>query len=230
MKSYGIMGGTFDPIHYGHLHIAESALHEFNLDKVWFVPNNHPAYKDRQNLSSAEHRINMIKLAIEPYYDFDINTIEIERGGDTYTVDTVEEFKKMYSHDKLFFIIGLDSLLSFLDWKAPDRIIECCDILVGTRNNVTVEKVMKKIDEIEDQLGVDGKIHLIHSTKLFKRPVSMGEEATFSDMIATGGISSSDIRNSIAQKKTKINGGLLPIKNAMSSEELQYIKNNKLYM
>src|SRR5699024_9121935 len=115
MKRIGILGGTFDPPHIGHLIIAEEVRIALDLTEVWFIPTYEPPHKDRAS-SSVEDRLNMLQRAIGEHPHFKIKTIEIERYGMTYTIDTMKTFKRMYPEDEFFFIIGADMVEYLPNW------------------------------------------------------------------------------------------------------------------
>ena len=107
----GILGGTFDPIHYGHLILAEEVSHSLKLDKLIFVPTNIPPHKKRFGIASCLDRYNMVKLAIRGNRNFEVSKLEIERPGKSYSVETLLKFKEIFSlKTRLFFIIGADSV------------------------------------------------------------------------------------------------------------------------
>ncbi len=118
----GIMGGTFNPIHFAHLILAESAYEELNLDKILFMPSKKPPHKLNESIESDEHRIQMIQLAIKSNPHFDLSCVELEREGITYTADTLEELNRNYPQDEFYFIIGADSLFQIEDWWHPEQI------------------------------------------------------------------------------------------------------------
>jgi len=133
MSKVGIFGGTFDPIHNGHLITAQSVREIRNLDKIIFIPSFVSPHKAEINSSKPEHRLEMIKLATESINFFDFDDYEIKMGGISYTVDTLREFKKRY--DELEFIIGYDNIFKFHTWKDPDEIMELANILVLKRKS-----------------------------------------------------------------------------------------------
>lgn len=133
MSKIGIFGGTFDPIHNGHLITAQSVREIRNLDKIIFIPSFVSPHKPDINSASPEHRMNMIKCAIEDVEFFDYSDFEIKKGGISYTVDTLREFKKKY--DELEFIIGYDNIFTFHDWKNPDEIMQLAKIIVLKRKS-----------------------------------------------------------------------------------------------
>jgi nicotinate-nucleotide adenylyltransferase len=130
----GILGGTFDPPHNGHLLIAQQALAQLNLDIVLFAPTRQPPHKQDQSVTHIDHRLEMVRQAIEPYPRFAISRIDIDRKGPTYTVDTLRLLhQQMGDHIELFFIIGMDSLANILTWRAPDQLIQLCHLAVFNR-------------------------------------------------------------------------------------------------
>jgi nicotinate-nucleotide adenylyltransferase len=128
------MGGTFDPIHFGHLVTAEEALVQFNLDKVIFMPTGRPVRKTHRHLSSAEDRYLMTVIATASNPDFEVSRLEIDRPGETYTVDTIVELREQYGpRADLFFISGADAVREILTWKNADRFADLCTFIAATR-------------------------------------------------------------------------------------------------
>jgi nicotinate-nucleotide adenylyltransferase len=130
----GVLGGTFDPIHLGHLKVAEEARDRLDLAEVLFVPAGQPWLKTNNVISPAEHRVEMVRLAIagKPY--FKLSTMEIERPGPTYTVDTIAELKgQLGSGDELFFILGWDNLIQLPQWREPSRLVKMCHLVAIPR-------------------------------------------------------------------------------------------------
>jgi len=126
----GVFGGTFDPVHMGHLIVAEEVKARLNLAEVLFVPAGQPWLKANNLISPAEHRIRMVRLAIadEPY--FKLSTMEIERAGPSYTVETIAELKsQIEAGDKLFFILGWDNLIQLPQWHEPSRLVRMCRLV-----------------------------------------------------------------------------------------------------
>ncbi len=131
MSKIGIFGGTFDPVHFGHLINAQSVLEKRKLDKIIFVPNFISPHKLHYEYSSPEDRYNMLQLAIEPNPQFEISDFEIKKNNVSYTIDTVKEFSKKYVEMEL--IIGLDNLITFDTWERPDEILKFVDLVVMKR-------------------------------------------------------------------------------------------------
>ena len=129
----GLLGGTFDPIHLGHLIVAEAVRTGMGFDSVCFIPAGRPRLR-RPPIASGRHRLAMVQLAVESNPLFSVSTVEIERPGETYTVDTLEELRQgTASADDLFFIMGVDSLRAFHLWREPGRILELATVVVVKR-------------------------------------------------------------------------------------------------
>ena len=130
----GILGGTFDPVHLGHLSIAEAAMDQVGLDQVLFIPAGHPRLKQADPFASVDHRLEMVRLAIEDNPKFQVCDIEAHRPGPTYSVDTLVELSAMLGPSAdLFFILGLDVLGQLDRWKDPGRVVGLCRLLVLDR-------------------------------------------------------------------------------------------------
>lgn len=158
MKKYGIFGGSFNPIHYGHLMICEYIKEEMDLDKVIFIPTGNPPHKDLG--VSAEDRYEMVRLAISPNPDFEISDIETTRVNLSYTVDTIRELKKIYKEEKLYFLIGLDSLFQLKTWKKIDDLSQEIEFVVALRPGyIDKEEINREIDFLRDNFGT--RINLI---------------------------------------------------------------------
>jgi nicotinate-nucleotide adenylyltransferase len=146
MEKIGILGGTFNPIHKGHLMMAKQALEAFSLSEVWFMPSKRPPHKDVSQLVSDEDRCRMIELSIAGNQHFRLSRMELLREGITYTVDTLMELKKEKPKAELYFILGADSLYHIEEWKEPDKIMELAHILSAPRYPTTLleDKVQKE--------------------------------------------------------------------------------------
>jgi len=132
----GILGGTFNPPHIGHLILAEEAKDKFNLDKIFFIPVYLPPHKDIP-LAKAEDRLEMVKLSIKDNKSFECLDIEVKRGGKSFTIDTLKELKEKYPHDHLFLIIGSDLVKDFSSWDGYEEIIKIAKVLVARRKDFT---------------------------------------------------------------------------------------------
>ena len=144
----GIMGGTFNPIHAGHIHIAIAAYKQFHLPEILIMPSGNPSsYKDTQMLASASHRCNMIYLAIKNYSYMKLSTLEIDRQGKTFTSDTLEELKPFY--DIIYFIIGADSLFELETWHKAAYVMNHCHFLAANRNQYKRQELFNRIEYLK---------------------------------------------------------------------------------
>jgi nicotinate-nucleotide adenylyltransferase len=144
----GILGGTFNPIHIGHLILAEEAREKLGLDKISFVPTFLPPHKENADVAPAQERYAMIKLAIEGNAHFAVSDAEIKRNGRSYTIDTVREFKRLYPRDELFFITGSDLLTYLEEWKDLSEVITMVKFVVATRPGYPLEKIPSYIKTV----------------------------------------------------------------------------------
>lgn len=157
MKKYGIFGGSFNPIHYGHLMICEFIKEEMGLDKVIFIPTGNPPHKEIE--VSAEDRYEMVRLAISPNPDFEISDIETTRVDLSYTVDTIRELKKIYREEKLYFLIGLDSLFQLKTWKKIGDLSQEIEFVVALRPGyIDKEEINKETDFLRENFGTRIKL------------------------------------------------------------------------
>lgn len=130
----GIMGGTFDPVHYGHLVTAEEALAQFRLDRVLFMPTGQPQAKRHPVVTSARDRYLMTVIATAGNPGFEVSSLELDRPGPTYTVDTLRELRRIHGDDaELFFITGADAVLEILAWKDADEVARLTRFIAATR-------------------------------------------------------------------------------------------------
>ena len=133
MSRVGILGGTFDPIHLGHLVVAEEVRRRLKLDEVLFVPAGMPYLKVDHHVTSAAHRLAMLKLALAAYPCFKISTIEIDRPGPSYSVDTISQLKVEFVGSDLYFVLGWDNLEELPRWHEPERLLEWCRLVAVPR-------------------------------------------------------------------------------------------------
>lgn len=129
----GIMGGTFDPIHYGHLVAAECCAEQFDLEQVIFVPSGTPPHKEEVTMTSASDRYMMTLLATISNPRFVISKVEIKRAGPSYTIDTLLYFRQEYPHHDVYFITGADAIAQIFTWKDPERLLMECFFIAVTR-------------------------------------------------------------------------------------------------
>lgn len=201
-KKIGIMGGTFNPIHNGHLSLADAAITQYQLDEIWFMPSGLPAHKSNSELLPAKDRLTMVELAVRDTMKFRASSFEIDREGFTYTAETMPALAKEYPNHTFYFIIGGDSLMKFHRWVKPEVISEYVTLLAAGRNGYSMEELLHQKEYLNCKFG----------TKVL-----------FVDMPEIN-ISSSNIRSD-CKKECYVN-----VEQAVPGEVLEYIKANRLYV
>jgi nicotinate-nucleotide adenylyltransferase len=196
----GVIGGTFDPVHNGHLAIAEEAVSQLALGEVLFVPAGQPSLKVDQPVTAVVHRVEMVRRAIAGSPRYRLSTSEIDRPGPSYAVDTITELRRQYGTGAdLYFILGWDSLSELPRWHQPARLIDMCHLVAVTRPG----RAAPDLDSLEDRVpGISQRVILMD------RPMV--------------DISATDIRQRVARGKSIT--GLVP------ETVAQYIKQNRLYL
>jgi nicotinate-nucleotide adenylyltransferase len=195
----GLMGGTFNPIHIGHLVTAEEAFYQFKLDEIIFIPSGKPPHKTDREIAPAEDRYLMTVIATASNPHFTVSRIEIDRKGPSYTVDTLKEMKKIYGEEtKFFFISGADAIIGILTWKDPEIIADLCEFIAATRPGYS----LKRFEEL----------HLIGEPRL--------PRVHFMEIPALA-ISSTDIRRRVRENR--------PIKYLVPEGVAEYLEKRGLY-
>ncbi|MFZ5597920.1 MAG: nicotinate-nucleotide adenylyltransferase [Bacillota bacterium] len=195
----GIMGGTFDPVHFGHLVAAEGARHHFHLDKVVFVPAARPPHKGLEDVSNPRHRLNMTILATRSNPHFEVSDVEIRRTGPSYTVDTVSHFRRLWPDSVIYFITGADAVLEILTWHRVDQLLDMCFFIAATRPGYRLENLSGSLKGLPERCMA--KISVMEVPAL--------------------AISSTDIRQRVRKG--------MPIKYLLPEEVEEYIYSNNLY-
>jgi nicotinate-nucleotide adenylyltransferase len=196
----GILGGTFDPIHLGHLVIAREAKHRLNLSKVIFVPSGQPWLKSDREITSPGHRVKMIELAISGIAYYEISTVEIDRPGPSYTVDTLVDLRqKLGKAMGLFWILGWDSLNELPRWHNPAEVVKMCRLAVFPRPG-------------SEPPDLDALMEYVPGIK----------ESTVLLNIKPRDISSTDIRGRVARG--------LSLEGLVTDSVARYIREQKLYL
>lgn len=181
----GIMGGTYNPPHIGHLHAAQAAREQLNLEKIILIPSNIPPHKELPKLfASSKQRLEMTHIAARGI-DAEVSDIEITREGKSYTADTLEELKEEHPNDELYFIMGTDMLLTVQDWFEPHRIFAVAKLAVIARNDGDREAILAHIETLKP----------------------MGAEICFVE-VAPLPISSTELRENICAKKEFLPDGV----------------------
>ena len=202
MRKIGIMGGTFDPVHNGHLMLADTAYRQFDLDQVWFLPNGNPPHKKEENIrTDARHRSRMVALAIQGRDYCRLEEYEVRRREVSCSYQTLEHFRKQYPEDEFYFIIGADSLFAIETWVHPERIFPACVILAACRDD------HDSLEEMKAQIGHLKRRYPKARIQLLRSPLIP--------------VSSSEIRR-------KIQAGL-SIAEEVPEEVEAYIKEEELY-
>jgi len=144
----GVIGGTFNPVHIGHLILAEEAREKLGLDKVILIPTAMPPHKDASGIAPAEDRLKMLKLSVKGNKFFSVSDMEIRRRGRSYTIDTLRELKRRFARDEIYFIIGSDLLKYLNEWKDLGQILEMVKFVAATRPGYPLEQIPDCIDTI----------------------------------------------------------------------------------
>ncbi len=197
----GLIGGTFDPVHIGHLVVAEEARLQFNLNRVIFLPAGQPPHKNAASLTGPEHRYLMTVLAAVSNPCFQVSRFEIDRNIKSYTIDTVSHFRaEPGSGTKLFFITGADAVLELHTWKDYHELLALCEFIAASRPGYPVSKIRQTLEPYYP--GIEKKVHLLENPAM--------------------AISSTFIRNRVRDGKS--------IKYLTAEPVEQYIKKNGLYL
>ena len=155
----GIMGGTFDPIHNGHLMLGRYARDLFGLNEIWFMPNGNPPHKADETIESqTKHRVEMVRLAIQEEEQFLLELYEVNRKEVNYSYLTMEHFQKIYPEHEFYFIIGADSLFTLEKWKCPDRLLKTCVVLAAYRDGKSQEEMEAQIQYLNQKYGADVRL------------------------------------------------------------------------
>jgi len=155
-KRIGLMGGTFDPIHLGHLILGEKSYEQLGLDQVVFMPAGNPPHKPhREGQATDAQRVEMVRLAIEDNPHFSLSLMEMNEDGFTYTYRTLEKLRAEYPFTEWYFIIGSDSLFDFDKWKEPARISAACTIVAAVRNQTSQEMLRQKLRMLDEKYPGD---------------------------------------------------------------------------
>jgi nicotinate-nucleotide adenylyltransferase len=145
----GLYGGSFDPVHLGHLILAEQCREQCALDEVWFLPAASPPHKAHRELTPGKARVEMLEFATAGHPEFVVNRMELQRGGTTYTVDTLQQLHDEDASRELFFLIGADSLSDLATWREPERIAELATVVAVNRG----DRPLPQLDTLQTQLG-----------------------------------------------------------------------------
>lgn len=225
IERVGVLGGTFDPVHNGHLGMASEARKYFDLNRVLFVPANISPHKQQRTITPPHHRVEMLRLGIQSEPAFAISEIEIERAGVSYTIDTLGTLEALHPSAELFLILGVDTVKEMGSWKDPRRLLERYHILVGTRPGHELENHDALVEQLSGgayvaQATLGGEDGQARKNIVCYHHCRTGKNLIFF-AITPYDISSSEIRH-----KVRCNKG---IKNMLPLEVELYIIKHQLY-
>jgi nicotinate-nucleotide adenylyltransferase len=210
----GIFGGTFNPIHYGHLRSAEESRVMFGLDKIFFIPSGNPPLK-KKDLAEAGHRYKMVRMAVKGNPYFEVLDIECIRPGKSYTVNTLELLKKKYADVAFYFMLGIDAFLDMPNWREPEKIMSLTNFIVLSRPGNSFEDLL-------DSPYLDFKAGQGKAVIQSCRTALGNSQKVFLADVTQIGISSTDIRKSVKKGAS--------IKYMLPENVESYIISNRLYM
>lgn len=165
MGKIGIMGGTFDPIHNGHLMLGEQAYDEYRLDEVWFMPSGHPPHKKRRQVTEPKLRLAMTAAAVKYHPGFSCSDFEVAREGNTYTAQTLKLLLEAYPEHTYYFIVGADSLYEIEKWYEPELVLKLAVILAAPREYEVKERSLdQQIDYLRRKYDAD--IRMLHCKEM----------------------------------------------------------------
>jgi nicotinate-nucleotide adenylyltransferase len=197
-KKLGIMGGTFNPIHVGHLAAAEEVCDRLELDRVIFIPAFLPPHKNEDDAPTARQRMEMVRLAIEGNPRFSLSSVEVDRGGRSYTIDTISELENIYRDADLYFITGLDSFLDIRTWKDWQRLLTRCAFVVLSREGYRFSDLFNRNivrASVQDLAALDAR------TKS-QLVVRAGDLRLFLENVPLYEVSSTEVRARIKQGRS----------------------------
>ena len=163
-KKVGIMGGTFNPVHNGHLLLAEHAREELVLDEIWFMPSGTSYMKPQDEILSSAKRLFMVKLAVKENPFFKVCDMETKKEGNTYTWETLETLRKEYPSCDFTFLMGADSLFQIENWKKPERIFASCKVAAAVRDGMDFEACERQAVRLGELFGAD--IRVLHAPRV----------------------------------------------------------------
>ncbi len=158
MKTIGILGGTFDPIHKGHLQIADQVLSQLGLDELHFMPCANPVHRDLPQVNNAD-RLQMIKLAIAGHTGFRLNTLELDRGGQSYMIDSLRQICDQGQFDRIHLVLGADAFNVFHGWKSPDKILQLVNLIVCRRPGIELNWSNYSNQRVDSVQALKSKTH-----------------------------------------------------------------------
>jgi nicotinate-nucleotide adenylyltransferase len=211
----GLFGGTFNPIHLGHLHAARIVCRRFALDRILFIPSSLPPHKETREVASSEHRFNMVGLTLAADPCFVASPIEIKARGTSYSILTLSRIRGIYPQADIFFILGIDAFLEIETWKEYDKVLESCAFIVISRPGYRLEGVLTLLDgSLRDRLQEVNQAH---------DPADLHYHASaiFLTSINALDVSSTEIRRRLMDGKS--------VDGMVAEPVIKYIKEHGLY-
>lgn len=204
MKTTGILGGTFDPVHRGHLNVAQQVQQRLFLDHIEFMPCNVPVHRDQPRAGSQD-RLNMLELAVSGNPGWRVNSIELDRAGSSYTVDSLRQLRRLQPRTSLLLILGDDAFNGFNRWKSPDEILDLANLVVCQRPGSGVDRDIFSDRQTDDPQSLKS----IFSGRILILDIELNH------------CSSTDVRRSLSTSK--------PLLNCLTPAVYQYIRQHQLY-
>lgn len=204
MKTTGILGGTFDPVHLGHISLAQQAQTSLNLEQIQFLPCAIPVHRN-QPVAGAEHRLSMLKQATAGRENWQVNTVELDRDGPSYMVDSLRLIRTVQTQESLVLLLGVDAFNAFNRWKSPDEILTLCHLAVCRRPGMEADS------------GIFSSQHTDDAELIHKRT---GGHILFLD-IDENHCSSTAVRQALSQKQS--------VSDCLSPKVVEYIHQHQLY-
>ncbi len=211
----GLFGGTYNPIHQGHVQAAENVRDRFQLDQVWFIPSHIPPHKSTEEVASPEHRMNMVRLAVTGLPGLIPSSIEIEDEGTSYSILTLGKIKKQFPKADLYFILGVDAFLEIDTWRAYEQVMEQCQFIVISRPGYDLEKAREVLEGAYSK-----RMHEV------KERDDLTQEKGLASQIYLMPIQALDISSSQIREKLKAGG---PVSGLVPLPVEEYIKEHNLY-
>jgi len=211
----GLFGGTFNPIHLGHLRAAEIVVQKFSLDKLFFIPSYTPPHKESAQIASPQHRLKMVERAVRPFAHFCASSIEIDAGGKSYSILTLKKIKTQHPEARIFFLLGVDAFLEIETWKDYENVLEQCSFIIMSRPQFHLEDAHEVLSQKYSQRIVD----LSGS----RTPASVEDSTNLIYLVPIQAldISSTEVRERVSRSQS--------IKDLVSESVEHYIKEKGLY-
>jgi nicotinate-nucleotide adenylyltransferase len=215
-KRIGLFGGTFDPIHCGHVKAAGNVQNIFSFDRILFIPSYIPPHKESADVASAEHRLKMVDLALSAFDRFFPSSIEIDARGTSYSIVTLNRIKEMFPQTEIFFLLGIDAFLEIETWKDYEDVLDQCSFIVMSRPGFRLNEAKEILTEMYNQRMIE-----------IPGPIEKENEGLFLHNIYLLSINTLDVSSSEVREKV---GKNQDIKGLVPENVENYIKERHLYL